>query len=104
MARPKNDGRGRLGGRKAGTPNKTTTTTKQWIQAFLEANYDKFRDDFTKLPPKDSVTAFLSLLPYVVPKQMATAATVAIERLTDEQISDVAGQVLNSMNDEDTTE
>ena len=85
-----------------GTPNKATATTKQFIQELLEENYNTIRDDLPKMTPKDRVTALLSLVPYIVPKQMATAATVAIERLSDEQINDVVEQLLTDIDDEDT--
>lgn len=105
MARQKNDGKGRLGGRVKGTPNKTTQTTKEWIQAILDDNQEQIREDLKKLAPKDRVNALLGLLPYVVPKQASTAATVAIERLTEDEISSMAGFILTKIeNDEDTTE
>lgn len=101
MARLKNDGKGRLGGRKAGTPNKATATTRVWIQALLDENQDSIRADLQKMSAKDRVTALLSLIPYVTPKQMATTANVAIERLGDEQINELAEQILNGMSYED---
>lgn len=101
MSRQKNDGKGRLGGRKAGTPNKATATTREWIQALLEENQDSIREDLRNMSAKDRVTALLSLIPYVTPKQMATTATVAIERLGEEQINELAEQILNGMSDED---
>ena len=53
---------------------------------------------------KDRVNALLSLIPYVTPKQMATTANVAIERLGDEQINELAEQILNGISDEDSIE
>lgn len=38
MARLKNDGRGRLGGRVKGTPNKVTGTLKGWITDLINSN------------------------------------------------------------------
>lgn len=104
MSRQKNDGKGRLGGRKAGTPNKTTQSTRQWIQLLLEENQDSIREDLKKMSAKDRVNALLSLIPYVTPKQMATTANVAIERLGDEQINELAEQILNGISDEDSIE
>lgn len=104
MSRQKNDGKGRLGGRKAGTPNKATATTREWIQQLLEDNQQSIREDLKKMSAKDRVNALLSLIPYVTPKQMATTANVAIERLGDEQINELAEQILNGISDEDTAE
>ena len=104
MSRQKNDGKGRLGGRKAGTPNKATATTREWIQQLLEDNQQSIREDLKKMSAKDRVNALLSLIPYVTPKQMATTANVAIERLGDEQINELAEQILNGISDEDSIE
>ena len=104
MSRQKNDGKGRLGGRKAGTPNKATATTREWIQQILDENQQTIRDDLKKLSAKDRVNALLSLIPYVVPKQMAAQATLAIGRLTDDEIEAMTTDILNSLEDEDTTD
>lgn len=104
MARQKNDGKGRLGGRVKGTPNRTTQTTKEWIQQILDENQEQIREDLKKLQPKDRVNALLGLLPYVVPKQMASTATLAVERLTEDEISTMAGYLLKSIENEDTTD
>ena len=93
----------KTGGRKAGTPNKTTQTTREFVQSILDANQEQLRDDLKKLAPKDRVNALLGLLPYIIPKQQATTATLAVERLTEDEISDMAGLILNSIDkDEDT--
>ncbi len=104
MARQKNDGKGRLGGRVKGTPNRTTQTTKEWIQQILDENQEQIREDLKKLNPKDRVNALLGLLPYVVPKQMTTTATLALERLAEDEINTMAGCLLKSVEEnEDTT-
>lgn len=103
MARQKNDGRGRLGGRQKGTPNRTTQSTKEFIQAIIDENQDQLREDLKKLAPKDRVNAVLALLPYVVPKQMATQATLAVERLTEDEISNMAGLLLKSIEENEDT-
>ena len=103
MARQKNDGKGRLGGRVKGTPNKTTLATKEFIQAILDENQEQLKEDLKNLAAKDRVNALLGLLPYIIPKQQATTATLAVERLTEDEISDMAGLILNSIHsDEDT--
>lgn len=104
MSRHKNDGKGRLGGRQAGTPNKATATTREWIQALLDENQQSIREDLKKMSAKDRVNALLSLIPYVTPKQMATAASVAVERMSDEQLQLMASLILKNISDEDTTE
>ena len=94
----------KTGGRQKGTPNKTTQTTKEFIQALLEDNQEQLQEDLKRLAPKDRVNALLGLLPYIVPKQQATTATLAVDRLSDDEISDMAGYILNSIDYEDTVE
>ena len=101
MSRHKNDGKGRLGGRQAGTPNKATATTREWIQMLLEENRDSIREDLKKMSAKDRVAALLSLIPYVTPKQMATTANVAIERMSDDQLQLMASLILKNITDDE---
>jgi len=67
--REKNDGRGRIGGRQKGTPNKTTRTVREWIANILNENQEQFRRDLKLLEPDERVRAITALLPYVTPKQ-----------------------------------
>lgn len=72
MARPKGDGRGRLGGRAKGTPNKVTAERKARIAQFLEGNWDKFSEAFKELKdPRDICNVFISMMPYYAPKLAA---------------------------------
>ncbi|MCM1297882.1 MAG: hypothetical protein NC311_20285, partial [Muribaculaceae bacterium] len=71
MARQKNDGRGRLGGRAKGTPNKATATLKEWVGLIIDQNREKFNTELNKLNSSDYVKAFLTLLGYSIPKQQA---------------------------------
>mgnify|MGYP007038208810 CR=1 FL=1 len=94
----------KTGGRQLGTPNKITSSTRQLIQDIIDKNLNTLNDDIKKLSPKDRINAITGLLPYIVPKQQATIASVAIERLDDEQLNELAEQILNGMNDEDNIE
>ena len=94
----------KTGGRQLGTPNKITSSTRQLIQDIIDNNLNTLNDDIKKLSPKDRINAITGLLPYIMPKQQSTTATLAIERLGDEQINELAEQILNGMNDEDTAE
>lgn len=67
--RQKNDGRGRLGGRTAGTPNKITGTLKEWLNNLLDENREQIEKDLKLLSPKDRLIMLEKLLQYVIPKQ-----------------------------------
>ena len=69
--RKKNDGRGRLGGRIAGTPNKVTTDLKTWIAEILDGGRDKFVQSMGRLTPQEYIKVYTGLLNYALPKQQA---------------------------------
>lgn len=69
MARPKNDGKGRMGGRAKGTPNKVTSELKGWISEILENGKEQFITNMQSLEPKDYIRTYTHLLNYVIPKQ-----------------------------------
>lgn len=69
MARQKNDGKGRLGGRAKGTPNKVTTNIKDWIVQVIDNNKLQMERDLKALSPKDRLAMLEKLMQYVVPKQ-----------------------------------
>lgn len=92
MARQRNDGRGRLGGRKAGTPNKTTKEVKEWISALLGDNRARFEQSLTNVAPEDFIKTYMGLLNYVTPKMQAVSldATLEAEYKDMEKLLDVA--------------
>lgn len=79
MPRQKNDGRGRLGGREKGTPNKVTTHIKEWVSLILDENREKFNQALAKLDEPEYVKAYITLLAYAIPKQQAVNIQTRIE-------------------------
>lgn len=100
MARQKNDGRGRLGGRTKGTPNKTTATIRTWLTNLIGANQEQMEEDLKALEPKDRLMILEKLMAYTIPKQQAVSATIDYSRLTDEQLDDVISELTNNTPDE----
>lgn len=85
MPRQKNDGRGRLGGRTAGTPNKDkplkTFLREHSLLYFTpdpETGRSQYDLDMEALDPRDRVDAELKLLNYTTPKMQATTVDMAI--------------------------
>lgn len=68
MARPKNDGKGRLGGRAKGTPNKVNATAKQWLASLIDKNRLQMERDLKQLQPKERLVILEKLMQYVIPK------------------------------------
>ena len=92
MARPKNDGKGRIGGRAKGTPNKTTKTMREWLTKLLAKNRKQIEQDLQALAPKDRIAMLERLMQYVLPKQQAIKAEIG--NLTGDELSEVADKVL----------
>ena len=105
MARQKNDGRGRLGGRSKGTSNKATTTLKEWISVILDENRVQFEADLKEMLPAERVRVMSQMFGYIVPKQQAISMEAQIETeyrqlqkllisAPDEAIDRIANRVL----------
>ena len=91
MGRKKDDGRGRLGGRVKGTPNKVTGSLKEFIKNLIDDNRAKIIDDMKELEPYQRLLFIERLIGYVLPKQAAVdvksqidAEYKALERLIDD--------------------
>lgn len=80
MARQKNDGKGRMGGRAKGTPNKATTDLKTWVASILDGGRDRFVENLDKLEPVEYIKVFTGLLNYVLPKQAPTTPDDMLEK------------------------
>lgn len=69
MARQKGDGKGRMGGRKAGTPNKNTAEKKELFRAFIEGRWKEFEETFESIDdPVRKCSIFIDLLPFAYPR------------------------------------
>jgi hypothetical protein len=71
----------KTGGRKAGTPNKTTALNKSIITQMLAQYNDSglMSSDFLSLDAKDRITIAERLMQYVMPKIQAVDMNVAAE-------------------------
>lgn len=59
--------REKTGGRKAGTPNKTTGEIRDLFKDMLEKNMGKFQRDLNKLDPEQRLKILLEVAKYVIP-------------------------------------
>ncbi len=73
MTRQKNDGKGRMGGRAKGTPNKITTSLREWIAQLIDDNRQQVEMDLKVLEPRDRLQVLGKLLQFVLPKQEAVS-------------------------------
>ena len=79
VGRKKNDGKGRLGGRVKGTPNKVSGTVKEWITSIIDTNRSKFEKDLADLEPGERVKVISNLLQYVTPKMQSVSPNEMLE-------------------------
>lgn len=90
---PRKKGTPKTGGRKKGTPNKTTADLKQWVFDFINGNLDAFIDNFKQLDQKEQFNIMLKLLPYVLPKQTENKISM------DEQLAQTVKESMEKVNE-----
>ncbi len=117
MARQRNDGKGRIGGRGKGTPNKITSDLKGWVAQILDGGRERFEASLNGLEPQEYIRVYTGLLNYVLPKQAPVSPESLIEKervmlqdlvlsLPDEMVRRVAERLneLNKVDDENKIE
>lgn len=83
MAKPrdKNDGRGRLGGRAKGTPNKITVDAKAVIKDIVNDNAEEARKKLSLIAdPKDWLDMYIKLCSFVLPKLSAVQVDADVKQ------------------------
>lgn len=68
-------GHPKLGGRSAGTPNKSTVVIRNAFQKLIEDNLDQLQEDLNSLKPAARIDAMIKLSEYVLPKLNRTEHT-----------------------------
>lgn len=97
MARQKNDGKGRIGGRAKGTPNKITSTVKDWISQLIDDNRSQIEKDIKRLSPKDRLQVFEKLMQYVIPKQQSVRADIDLSKLSETQLDLIVDELTKNI-------
>ncbi len=83
MGRPKGDGRGRLGGRSKGTPNKVTGDLRAAIKEFAEDNFGEFIKSWKEIKsPKYKCDVYVALCKFVLPTLSSVDMNAQIEQKT----------------------
>lgn len=62
MARQPNDGRGRLGGRAKGTPNKPKKPLDEWMADLIDKNRKRFEEDLATLTPYERAMILVQMI------------------------------------------
>lgn len=58
----------KTGGRRAGTPNKTSKELREQLQNILQATIEELPDTLAEMGPGDRAKVLAALLPYIMPK------------------------------------
>lgn len=87
----------KTGGRKKGTPNKSTTLGKEVIVSLLSDYADSglMTADFMALEPKDRLVIAERLMQYTMPKMQSTAVDLSAagrEKTIEDRLSELAGE------------
>ncbi|MCQ2077876.1 MAG: hypothetical protein MJZ20_12770 [Bacteroidaceae bacterium] len=84
---------GNPNGRPKGTPNKATKETREWLAKLIAKNQKQIERDLKALEPKDRLIILEKFMQYTTPKMQSVAATIDIEKLTDEQLGSVIDEI-----------
>lgn len=87
-------------GRPKGKPNKVTGEVREWIKAIIEKQRPQLERDLKALEPAERWRIVEKLMQYVVPKMQAIEANIDFNRLTDEQLDKLAGELLEKAGQE----
>ena len=94
MARLKGDGKGRLGGRAAGVPNKITKEKREMIASFIEGNWKDFEESYKQIDdPVRKCQIIIDLLPFAVPKMASVEyKDNSTHRTLQDELDEISGE------------
>ncbi len=86
----------KTGGRKAGTPNKTTAITKEAISKIIDEYNSSglMQSDLMGLDPRDRLEITVKLMSYVLPKVQSVALDVTgniATKTIEDELTELAG-------------
>lgn len=84
MARQRNDGKGRIGGRDKGTPNKVTKNLRSWLAEVIDENRGQIIRDLATLEPRERLQILEKFMQYVTPKPQPTRISLDTEDFINE--------------------
>jgi len=70
----------KTGGRRKGTPNKSTVEMRDFVSKFVSANLTTLQTDFDQLEPKERLQFLEKLLGYTLPKFQSITMMEEIDR------------------------
>lgn len=89
----------KFGGRKAGTPNKVTASTRDALKRFIDSQQSEVERAFKKLQPKDKVFAYARLLPFVTPQY--SAINFSLKNMSEEDLQFIIEHLKNNLDEQE---
>jgi hypothetical protein len=93
-------GKPKTGGRKVGTPNKTTIGIKNRIHEFIDERFDNMKELLDTLDPKDQIAVYLKFLEYTLPKQKEQK--IDLSALSDQEVDALLNKALTKLHDNES--
>ena len=87
-------------GRPKGSPNKITGELRESMKTFLDGNFKLIVRDFKKLKPEKRIELYERFLKYVLPTLSSTDISMNIEKMSDEEVSQILNRLINKENEE----
>lgn len=90
--------RTKTGGRKQGTPNKTTKTAREWITSLIDKNRVQIEKDLKSLEPKDRLMILEKLMKFSIP--VMSSSKISIDELSDQHLDTLVSEITKNLKDE----
>jgi hypothetical protein len=89
----------KTGGRQRGTPNKTTSDLRSWVNQLLNDNRATIEKDLKQLEPHQRLLILEKLLSYCLPKQQSVEGKIEFEKLSESQLDTMINKMVETITD-----
>lgn len=84
-------------GRPVGSVNKVNIELKTWIASLIDKNRVQLETDLKAMEPRERWQIIERLMQYTTPKMQSVEAHLELEKLTDQQITELAENILKNI-------
>lgn len=88
---------GNPSGRKPGAKGKANIELKTWISSLIDKNRVQLETDLKTMEPKERWQIIERLMQYTTPKMQSVEAHLELQKLTEQQITELANNILNNI-------
>ncbi|WP_242121646.1 hypothetical protein [Aestuariivivens sediminicola] len=83
----------KTGGRKKGTPNKVTSSIREWLEKLIDKNRLQIQRDIKALEPKERLQILEKFMQYTIPKMQSVQTKIDFTQLSDEQLDYIINEL-----------